>query len=105
MQSKFILKEVSFLRETKRYLIEEQKQFKRKIRYFKDRIRNIDNHLYLNSEEDTQTAEIKEFLYKEIEDTKQSITKNIQEIENTEKQKLRMYAELKRLNNNKYIGA
>ena len=105
MQSKFILKEVSFLRETKRYLIEEQKQFKRKIRYFKDRIRNIDNHLLLNNEDTEKANEIKEFLYKEIEETKQSITKNIQEIENTEKQKLRMYAELKRLNNNKYIGA
>lgn len=99
MQSKNIKQEVVFLRATKRFLIEELKHLKRKVAYSKFRIRNIDNHLLLNNEESAKATELKEFLYKEIAETKENITKNIQEIENTEKQKLRMYAELKKINN------
>lgn len=95
MQSKNIVQEIRFLRATKRYLIEEQKHFKRKIKQIRNKIYNIDNHLFLTNSIDTNSAELKEFLYKEIAETKECITKNIQEIAETEKNKIRMYALLK----------
>lgn len=95
MQSKNIMQEIRFLRATKRYLIDEVKHFKRKIAQIRNKIYNIDNHLLLTKSIDTNSAELKEFLYKEIAETKECITKNIQEIAETEKNKLRMYALLK----------
>lgn len=96
MQSKNIMQEIRFLRATKRYLIEEQKHFKRKITQIKNKIYNIDNHLLFTSNKDyANSAELKEFYYKEIAETKDCITKNIQEIAETEKNKIRMYALLK----------
>lgn len=89
------MQEIRFLRATKRYLIEEQKHFKRKITQIRNKIYNIDNHLFLTNSIDTNSAELKEFLYKEIAETKECITKNIQEIAETEKNKIRMYALLK----------
>lgn len=96
MNSKNIMQEIRFLRATKRYLIEDQKHFKRKITQIRNKIYNIDNHLLFTSNKDyTNSAEMKEFYYKEIEETKECITKNIQEITETEKNKLRMYALLR----------
>ena len=96
MNSKNIMQEIRFLRATKRYLLEEQKHYKLKIAQIKNKIYNIDNHLLLTKDANyTNSIELKEFFYKEIADIKECITKNIQEIAETEKNKLRMYALLR----------
>lgn len=51
--------------------------------------------LFTSNADYTNSTELKEFLYKEIEETKQNIKRNIQEIAEAEKNKLRMYALLK----------